>query len=92
MGEWSLKHHSEALGEALDYPLNKQTQPPEGLQGVVGDRHAGGEVQVLELGAELAETQAGAVCDLGAAVQVQHFDVPAVLGERPVEQTYGATR
>ena len=48
---------------------------------------------MLELGAELAEAQAGAVCDLGAAVQVQHLDVPAVLGERPAwAETCGATR
>ena len=51
---------------------------------MVGDGHAGGEVQLLQLGAELAEAQAGAVRDLGAAVQVQHLDVPAVLGEGPV--------
>lgn len=50
---------------------------------MVADRHAGGEIQLLEFGAELAEADAGAVGDLGAAVQVQHFDVPAVLGEGP---------
>lgn len=61
-------------------------QLPEGLEGVVADGHAGGEVELFEFGAELAEADAGAVRDLGAAVQVQHFDVPAVLGERPEKQ------
>lgn len=56
---------------------------PEGLEGMVGNRHAGGEVQMLELGAELAEAYAGAVCDLGAAIQIQHFNVTAVLCKRP---------
>lgn len=48
---------------------------------MVADGHAGREIQLLEFGAELAEADAGAVRDLGAAVQVQHFDVPAVLGK-----------
>lgn len=59
---------------------------PESLEGVVADGHTGSEIQMLELGAKLAEAQAGAVCDLGAAVQVQHFDVPAVLCKCPGKQ------
>lgn len=59
---------------------------PEGLEGVVADGHAGGEVELFEFGAALAEADAGAVCDLGAAVQVQNFDVPAVLSKRPEKQ------
>lgn len=43
---------------------------PEGLQRVVADGHAGGEIKLLEFGAKLAEADAGAVGDLGAAVQV----------------------
>lgn len=53
---------------------------------MVADGHAGGEIQLLEFGAELAEADAGAVRDLGAAVQVQHLDVPAVLGKGPEEE------
>lgn len=53
---------------------------------MVADGHAGGEVELFEFGAELAEADAGAVRDLGAAVQVQHFDVPAVLSKRPEKQ------
>lgn len=52
---------------------------------MVADGHAGGEIQLLEFGTELAEADAGAVRDLGAAVQVQHLDVPAVLGKGPVQ-------
>lgn len=36
---------------------------------------------MFEFGAKLAEAEAGAVCDLGAAVQVQHFDISAVLSK-----------
>lgn len=53
---------------------------------MVADGHAGSQIQLLELGAELAEADAGAVRDLGAAVQVQQFDVPAVLGKGPVKE------
>lgn len=53
---------------------------------MVADGHAGGEIQLLEFGAELAEADAGAVRDLGAAVQVQHLDVPAVLGKGPEQE------
>lgn len=60
--------------------------PPEGLERVVADGHAGSQIQLLEFGAELAEADAGAVRDLGAAVQVQHFDVPAVLGKGSVQE------
>lgn len=56
---------------------------------MVADGHAGGEVELFEFGAELAEADAGAVRDLGAAVQVQHFDVPAVLSKRPEKQPRG---
>ena len=56
---------------------------PEGLEGVVADGHTGGEIQLLEFVAKLAEAETGAVCDLGAAVQVQHFDVSAVLRKCP---------
>lgn len=59
---------------------------PESLEGVVADGHTGGEIELFEFGAKLAEAEAGAVCDLGAAVQVQHFNVPAVLGKRPGKQ------
>lgn len=60
---------------------------PESLEGVVADGHAGSEIELLEFVAELAEAETGAVCDLGAAVQVQHFDVSAVLGKRPGKQS-----
>ena len=50
---------------------------------MVANRDAGGEVQLSEFGAELAEAEAGAICDLGAAIQIQHLDVPAVLRKRP---------
>lgn len=65
---------------------------PEGLEGVVANRHTGSEIQLFELGAELAEAEAGAVCDLGAAVQVQHFDVSAVLSKCPGKQKTGQNR
>lgn len=67
---------------------------PEGLEGVVADRHTGGEIQVFELGAELAEAEAGAVCNLGAAIQVQNLNVSAVLSKRPGKhsQTEGRGR
>lgn len=42
---------------------------------------------MFEFGAKLAEAETGAVCDLGAAVQVQHFNVSAVLSERPGKQS-----
>ena len=60
---------------------------PVGLEGVVADGHTGGEIELFEFGAKLAEAETGAVCDLGAAVQVQHFDVSAVLSERPGKQS-----
>lgn len=60
---------------------------PEGLEGVVADGHTGGEIQLFEFGAKLAETETSAVCDLGAAVQVQHFDVSAVLSKCPGKQS-----
>lgn len=41
---------------------------PERLQRVVADGHAGGEIKLFEFGAKLAEAEAGAVGDLGAAV------------------------
>lgn len=50
---------------------------------MVADGHAGGEIKLFEFGAKLAQADAGAVCDLGAAVQVQHFNVPAVLSKCP---------
>lgn len=53
---------------------------------MISDRDAGGEIQLFELGAKLAEAEAGAVCDLGAAVQVQHFDVSTVLSKCPGKQ------
>lgn len=56
---------------------------PEGLEGVVADGHAGGEIKLFEFGAKLAQADTGAVCDLGAAIQVQHFNVPAVLCKCP---------
>lgn len=44
---------------------------------------------MFEFGTKFAETEAGAVCDLGAAIQVQHFDVPAVLSKCPGKQSGG---
>lgn len=41
---------------------------------------------MFEFGAKLAEAEAGAVCDLSAAVKVQHFDVSAVLSKSPGKQ------
>lgn len=41
---------------------------------------------MFEFGAKLAEAEAGAVCDLGAAVQVQHLDVSAVLSKSSEEE------
>lgn len=37
---------------------------------MVTDGHTGGEIQLFEFGTKLAEAEAGAVGDLGAAVQV----------------------
>ncbi len=65
---------------------------PEGLEGVVADGHTGGEIKLFEFGAKLAEAETGAVCDLGAAVQVQHFDVPAVLSKCSGKQLNGRGR
>lgn len=42
---------------------------------------------MFEFGAKFAEAEAGAVCDLGAAVQVQYFDVSAVLSKCPGKQS-----
>lgn len=44
---------------------------------------------MFEFGAKFAEAEAGAVCDLGAAVQVQHFNVSAVLSKCPGKQLNG---
>lgn len=49
-------------------PRGKAWTTPEGLEGVVADGHAGSKIQLLEFGAELAEADAGAVRDLGAAI------------------------
>lgn len=35
---------------------------------MVGDGHTGREVEVAEFEAELAETDAGGICDLSAAI------------------------
>lgn len=48
--------------------LHKVWLVPEGLQRVVTDGHAGGEIELFELGTKLAEAEAGAVGDLGAAI------------------------
>ena len=50
---------------------------------MVGNRHTGSEVQLFEFAAELGEAETGAVCDLSAAVQVQHLNATAVQGKRP---------
>lgn len=53
---------------------------------MIGDGHAGGQVEVAEFRAELAKADAGGIRDLGAAVEVQMFDVATVLSEGPVNQ------
>lgn len=60
---------------------------PEGFEGMVADGHTGSQIKLFEFGAKLAEAETGAVCDLGAAVQVEHFDVPAVLSKCPGKQS-----
>ena len=55
---------------------------------MVGDRHAGSQVEVAEFGAELAEADAGGICDLSAAIEVQLLYVTTVLGKSPVDNKH----
>lgn len=52
---------------------------------MIGDGHAGGQIKVAKFGAELAKADAGGVCDLGAAVEVQVFNVATVLSKGPAK-------
>lgn len=53
---------------------------------MIGDGHAGGQVKVAEFRAELAKADACWIRDLGAAVEVQLFNVATVLSKGPVNQ------
>lgn len=55
---------------------------------MVSDGHAGSQVKVAELGAELAEADAGGVCDLSAAIQVQLLYITTVLGKSPANNKH----
>lgn len=54
---------------------------------MVGDGHTGREVEVAEFGAELAEADAGGICDLSAAVQIQMLYVTTILCKSPAKNT-----
>lgn len=55
---------------------------------MVGDGHTGCEVEVAEFGAELAEADAGGICDLSAAIQIQLLYVSTVLRKSPAKNNH----
>lgn len=59
---------------------------------MVGDGHTGREVEVAEFGAELAEADAGGICDLSAAIQIQMLYVTTILCKSPAKDIHKTFR
>lgn len=53
---------------------------------MIGDGHAGGQVEVAEFEAKLTKADAGGICDLCATVEVQMLNVATILSKGPVNQ------